>query len=340
MLQTPQQVLEALKKEQYKPVYFLQGEEPYYIDLISDYIAHKVLSEAEKSFNLTVVYGKDQTVSQILTYARRFPIMAERQVVIVKEAQEMQDLNSEIGQKLLESYSKNPHPTTLLVFAHKHKILDGRKAISKLLDKYAMRVTTKKLYDNQLPAWIRNYVKEKNMTITEKATFMLQEFVGNKLERLANEIEKIAINLKKEAQIDDEAIQKYVGISKEYNVFELQRALFRRDIVKAHQIIQYFEANPKNNPVIPIIVLLFTSFSKLLIIHHTKNTSQQHLTEVLQVPPYFFNEYLLAAQHYPLQKVIENIEYLHQADLQSKGIDYPFMAEGQVLKEVVFKLMH
>lgn len=340
MLQTPQQVLEALKNKQYAPVYFLQGEEPYYIDLISDYIEHKVLNKAEKSFNLTVVYGKEQTVSQILTHARRFPMMAERQVVIVKEAQEMQDLNSEVGQKLLKSYLINPQPTTLLVFAHKHKILDGRKSISKLLDKYAMRVTTKKLYDSQLPAWIRNYVKEKNLTITEKATLMLQEFVGNDLERLANEIEKIGINLKKETQINDEVIQKYVGVSKEYNVFELQKALLRRDIVKANQIIQYFEANPKNNPVIPIIALLFTFFSKLLIIHHSKNKPQQHLAEVLQVNPYFFNEYLLAAQNYPLQKVIENIEYLHQADLQSKGIDYPFIVEGQILKEVVFKLMH
>ena len=340
MLQTPQQVLEALKNKQYAPVYFLQGEEYYYIDLLLDYMEHKLLSEAEKLFNLTVVYGKEQTVSQILTHARRFPIMAERQVVIAKEAQEIRDLNSAIGQKLLASYIKKPQPTTLLVFAYKHKILDGRKAISKLLDKYAIKVTTKKLYDNQIPAWISNYAQENNLTITEKAILMLQAFVGNDLERLANEMDKVAINLKGEKQINDEVIQKYVGVSKEYNVFELQRALLCKDIVKANQIVQYFASNPKKNPIIPIISLLFTSFSKVLMIHHTKNKPQQHLANVLQVNPYFFQEYLLAAQHYPLQKVIENIDYLHQADLQSKGIDCPSMVEGQLLKEIVFKLMH
>ena len=340
MPQNPQQVLKALEEKQYAPLYFLQGEEPYYIDRIANYIENEILTEAEKSFNLIVAYGKDQTISELLAQARRFPMMAERQVVIMKEAQENPDLKKEECQKLLVNYIKAPQPATLLVFAHKHKTLDGRKPLSKLLDQQAILVTTKKLYDSQVPAWISQYVKEKELNITEKAIRMLQEFVGNTLGRLANEIEKISINLEKGDKIDDEAVQQYIGISKEYNVFELQKALTNKDVLKANQIIQYLAANPKTNPIIPIIALLSTFFSKLLLVHHAKDKTKKNLATVLQVRPYFVDDYLLAAQHYPLQKIIDNINYLHPADLQAKGVDNPTIIERQILKELVFKLIH
>ena len=340
MASTPRQVFNALKEQTYAPVYFLQGEEPYYIDFITAYLEEHILSAAEKSFNLTVVYGKDQTMAQVLTHARRYPVAAARQVVIVKEAQELQDLRKEEGQKLLANYLQAPQRATLLVFAYKHKVLDARTTLSKLLAQYGVVMHAKKVYDNQLPAWIVNYVQAQGLTITQKASMMLQELVGNDLTRLASEIDKVRLNLQRGDNIDDAHIQAYVGVSKQFNVFELQKALAHQDVYKANQIVLYFADNAKTNPIIPLVNLLFIFFSKILLVHHTKDKPQQDLARLLQVNPYFVQEYLLAAQHYPLPKAIENIHHLHQADLQLKGIDYPALEEGAVLKELVFKLMH
>lgn len=337
---TPQQVLVELKRRQYASVYFLHGEEPYYIDLITRYVADNVLSTAEKDFNLTIVYGKDQAMSQVLTYARRYPVAAERQVVIVKEAQELLDLRREAGQKLLTNYVKAPQPATLLVFAHKHKTLDARTTLSKILAQHAVLVHAKKLYDNQLPAWIADYVRAKGLTITEKASLMLQELVGNDLTRLASELDKVQLSLQAGSEVNDAVIQEYVGVSKQFNAFELQKALATQDVFKANQIVLHLAANPKNNPAIPLVALLFNFFSKVLLVHHAKDKSGQALAKALRINPYFIQEYLLAAQCYPLPKVIENIHCLHQADLQLKGIDYPTIEEGQILKELIFKLMH
>ena len=340
MLCTPQQVLAQLQQKQYAPVYFLQGEESYYVDLIMDYVEANVLSAAEKGFNLTVVYGKDQSMQEILTHARRFPMGSERQVVLVKEAQELQDLKREAGRKLLEAYVKSPQPATLLVFAHRYKTLDARRSLSKVLAQQAVLVHAKKVYDNQVGAWIVAYTRAKELCITEKAAWMLQEYVGNDLTRLANELDKICLNLEGGTEIDDGMVQTYVGISRTFNAFELQKALAQKDVCKAQQIVQYFEANPKNNPAIPLVALLFSFFSKLLRLHHAKDKAASALAKVLQVSPYFLQEYLLAARHYPLPKVIKNIHHLHQADLQLKGVDYPATPAGQLLKELVFKLMH
>ena len=333
-------ILSDLKKNKYAPVYFLQGEEPYFIDLISDYIEANALSESEKGFNQVVMYGKDAEVNKILTNARRYPMMAERQVVIVKEAQEIPDINKEEGQALLESYLKNPLPSTILVFAHKYKTLDGRKSLAKTVKDKAVLLTTKKLYDSAVPDWISNYVKSRGFGIDIKATQMLTDFIGNNLSSLTNEINKILINFKEKTTIDAAMVQKFVGISKEYNVFELQRALGTRDVVKANQIVNYFEANPKSNPIIPVIALLFSFYSKLLLVHHAKDKSEKGIAAALKLNPYFVKEYLLAARNYPIHKVIDNIHHVKKADLQSKGIDSPSMAEGQILRELVFKLMH
>ena len=340
MPHTPQQVLAQLQQKQYAPVYFLQGEEPYYIDLITNYVEENVLSAAEKGFNLTVVYGKDQSMNEILTHARRFPMGSERQVVIVKEAQELQDLKREEGSKLLAAYIKSPQPATLLVFAHKYKTLDARRSLSKVVAQQAVLVHAKKVYDQQMEVWITAYAREKGLRITEKAAWMLQEYIGNDLARLANELNKICLNLAESTEIDDAMVQTYVGISRTFNAFELQKALAQKDVRKAQQIVLHFAANPKNNPAIPLVALLFAFFSKLLLVHHAQDKSVSALAKVLQVRPYFVQEYLLAAQHYPLPKVIENIHHLHQADLQLKGVDYPATPAGQILKELVFKLLH
>ena len=340
MVYTPQQVLTVLKQQQYAPVYFLQGEESYYIDLLANYIEENVLSASEKDFNLTVVYGKDQSMSTILAHARRFPIGSERQVVVVREAQELQDFKREEGRKRLEAYIKFPQPATILVWAHKYKTLDARGSLGKVLAQQAILVHSKKLYDNQVASWITTYVQERGLSITEKAAFMLQECIGNDLTRLAKELHKIRLNLEHNTDIDAAMVQTYVGISRTFNAFELQKALIQNDVRKAHQILLYFETNPRNNPAIPLVALLFAFFSKLLLLHHTKDKSTTVLSKVLQVNPYFVKDYSLAAQYYPLPKVIINIQHLHQADLQLKGVDYPAMPEGQILKELVFKLMH
>jgi len=334
------QIIKNISNGQYAPIYFLQGEEPYYIDVISDLIEEKALDEAAKGFNQMVLYGKDVRINDVLANARRFPMMSDRQVVIVKEAQNIIDLGREDGVKQLMQYLENPQPSTILVFCHKHKSLDKRKAIYKSLEKHAVCLTTKKLYDNQVPDWIRGHIREKGFQITDKAVFMLSEFIGNNLERLSNEIGKMLINFKEKVEINDHLIQKYIGISKEYNAFELQKAVAFREIVKANKIVRYFEANPKSNPVIPIISILYLFFSKLLILHTTPDKSERALASKLKTNPYFVKDYLVAGRNYPPGKVISVINDLRHADLQSKGVNASNLPDGQILKELVFKIMH
>ncbi len=248
MSPTPESILSDLKSAKIAPVYFLQGEEPFYIDQIADYIEKNILSDSEKGFNQTIVYGRDVNVSTILNHARRFPMMAERQVVIVKEAQSVVDLNKEAGSKMLLSYLENPVPSTVLVFCHKNKALDKRKALGKSIDRLTVNLVTKKIYEDKLPVWIEIFVSKKGLGITHKAVRMLSDALGTNLERVSNEIEKIAINLPAGSQIDEVAVQKYVGISKDYNVFELQKALASKDVVKVSKMVNYFEANTKKNP--------------------------------------------------------------------------------------------
>ena len=335
-----QQILNNLKAGQYAPIYFLQGEEPYYIDLISDEIEQNALDESAKGFNQIILYGKDVRMSDVLNNAKRFPMMSDRQVVIVKEAQSIIDFGKETGDKMLMLYLENPLPSTILVFCYKHKKLDGRKAMFKTFEKHAVLLTTKKLYDNQVPDWVRNYFVQKEFKITDKGVYMLAEFIGNNLERLSNEIDKMLINFKEKVEIDDHIIQKFVGISKEYNAFELQKAVVMREIVKANKIINYFESNPKNNPVIPIISILYAFFSKLMVVHGTSDKSDNNLASTLKVNRFFVRDYLTAARNYPVNKVVSVIHDLRHADLQSKGVGAANLPDGQILKELIFKIMH
>lgn len=343
MPQSPEAVLKSLRKQEFAPVYFLQGDEPYHIDQIADYIEAHALSESERGFNQIVVYGKDADVSTILNNAKRYPMMSERQVVIVREAQDVSDLNNKNGQQQMEAYLKNPMPSTILVFCYKYKNIDGRKALGKLLDKHAILVESKKMYDNQLPDWIARYVKDKGHQIEDKAVQMLADYIGNNLERLTNEIEKVLINYRQgdeEGKISPAIIQKYIGISKEYNVFELQKALAVKDVLKANRILKYFEANQKANPIIPIIALLFNFYTKLLLVHQASDKSERGLAAVLKINPFFAREYKVASVNYPLPKVIRNIHHLRVADQYAKGIENQVGSDPQILKELVFKLMH
>ncbi|MBW8051577.1 MAG: DNA polymerase III subunit delta [Cytophagales bacterium] len=378
-MHTPEKILSELKSKKYASVYFLQGEEPYYIDSISNYVENNVLSESEKDFNLFILYGKDVDMSMVLSNARRFPVMAQRQVVIVREAQEIKDIVKETGQKQLEAYIQKPLQSTILVFCYK-KLLDGRKRIAQKLKELDLLVHSKKIYDNQIPGWITSYLRSKGFSINTKATIMLAEFVGSNLSRLANEIDKLLINLKEKTEINEDIINRYIGISKEYNVFELQNALIKKDTYKSNQIVNYFDANPKKNPVIPIISILFQFFTKVMLVHqfsppnsppNSPPKSPQRgdfltplakgksdgkvpplggfrgavvrgadLAGLLAVNPYFIKDYLLASKNYPLTKLTRIIHHFAQADLRAKGIIGGNISEGQILKELVFKILH
>ena len=337
---TADEILVKLKNKQYAPIYFLQGEEPYYIDLIANYIEEKVLSESEKGFNQVVLYGKDVDVATILLQAKRYPMMSERQVVIVKEAQATADIDKESGIKQLEAYFQNPLPSTVLVFCYKHKVLDGRKAFAKTVNKHAVLLTTKKLYDNQVPAWISSYIKNKGLQINPKATMLLSEYIGADISRLANEIDKLALNLKEGQTISEHLVQENVGISKDYNIFELQTALINQDVLKANRIVNYFEANPKNNPLIPNITLLFSFFTKLLCLHAAPDKSESAISRSLGNRSFLVKEYVQAMRLFNYARTVQIIHFIRLADLQSKGIEGGNMADGEILRELVFKILH
>ncbi len=334
------EILNNLKENKINPIYFLQGEEPFYIDQVCNYIENDLLNEAEKGFNLTVMYGKDSKMHEILTNARRFPMMAERQVVIVKEAHLLEDFKNEEGRDLLQAYVENPLPTTVLVFCHKYGKLLGTTKLARSLKKQAVVLNSEKLRDYQVPDWIKKYLGGKGYKITEMATQLLTDHIGTNLERMANEIDKMLINLGPEVTIDETIIEKYIGISKDYNVFELQNAIMRRDILKANRIVRYFGANPKDHHPIPVIALLYSLFNKLLLVHQAKGKPAGEIAGIIRVKQFFLKDYMAAAQNYPLYKVIKNIEYIYQADLAVKGVDSPPINGENILKELVFKLIH
>jgi len=337
----PDKVLKDLKEGKYAPVYFLQGEEPYYIDLISGYIENHCLPESERGFNQTLLYGKDTNVSSILQNARKYPMFSERQVVVIKEAQEVSDLVKDSTEKLLMAYLENPLPTTILVFCYKYKKLDARKKITKHFIKYGVFVESNKIYDNKVPDWITAYFKERNVKIDAKATILLAESIGTDLSRIANEVDKLLINIKDPSTvINEEMIEKYVGVSKEYNVFELQKAIGVRDILKANKIINYFEANAKANPIIPIISNLFAYYVKLLMIHAATDKSEANLARVVGVHPFFVKEYMNASKLYDINKCAFCISSIREADKMVKGYNAPGISDGYILKELLFKLLH
>ncbi len=332
-------ILGDLKAKKYSPIYLLQGEETYYIDLIANYIEKNVLSEGEKGFNQVIVYGKDSPVNVILTHARRFPMMAERQVVIVREAQDIPDLQKEQGAKLLLDYVQRPVPSTILVLCHMHKTLDKRRELGKKLDSLTESATFKKMYDNQLPAFVEEYVSSKGYNIDDKGVRVLCEFVGNDLNRMANEIDKVLISAPKGAMLNGDNIMGQVGMSREFNIFELQKALILKDTLQAARIVNYIASTTKRNPVIPLVAFLYSFFSKLLIASSAKVQGERDLVSLLKISPFAAKDYSSALNRYHTMQIITIIGLLKEADLKLKGVNAGSASEGDILKELVFRLM-
>ena len=327
-------IVADIKNGNIKPIYFLMGEEPYYIDKISDYIEAHVLADSEKGFNQQVMYGRDVTIEDIVGAAKRYPMMAERQVLIIKEAQ---DLSRNI-EKLL-SYAENPQPTTVLVLNYKYKKLDKRKKLHKVIAKTGCIFESKKLYENQVSDWIRKVLSENNYKIEPKASLMLVEFLGTDLSKISNELVKLMLVLSEGTIISDTHIEENIGISKDFNNFELRKAVGEKQIVKANRIIKYFGENPKNNPLIMTISLLNGYFTQLLLFHGLKDKSKSAVARNLGVNPYFVDEYFVAARNYPMRKVAQVIAFLRDADVKSKGVGANQTNED-ILKELLFKILH
>lgn len=340
MVLLPEVVLKDLKANKIAPIYFLQGDEPYFIDLISDYLEKNAIPEFERGFNQLVLYGKEASVSTILSHARKFPMMADRQLVLVKEAQNIPDLGKEDAQKLLISYLSNPLPSTILVFAYKYKKLDGRSTLKKEIEKKAVFVETEKIKDWKLNEWIEGYFKDLGHQIETKAGQLLADSIGNNLEIMTNEVGKMLINFTESTRFTVDHISKYIGIHKEYNNFELTKAIGFRDVNKANLIVHYFIQNPKNHPVIPIFSLLYSYFSKIALLHRAGALPEGQLAAGIGVNPYGFKEYVIAAKNYKLGKVIDVFAYLKEADLRFKGVDSGSMTEGEILRELVYKILH
>lgn len=328
------QLASDIKQGHLKPIYFLMGEEPYYINKISDFIEDHVLAEEERGFNQMVLYGRDVSIEDIVGHAKRYPMMAEYQVVIVKEAQDL----SRTIEKLV-SYAENPQPTTILVLNYKYKKLDKRKALYKAIKKVGVVYESKKFYENQVGDWIRRVLSPKNYTITPKAAQMLVEFLGTDLSKLNNELEKLQIILPKGSQITPEIIEENIGISKDFNNFELRKAIGNKNAVKAHQIVNYFADNPKDNPMVVTVSLLFNFFSQLLHFHGLKDKSPRSVASALKVSPYFVNEYITAARNYPMRKVSAVISILRDFDVRSKGVGSNAVSQGDLLKELLVKVL-
>lgn len=311
------------------------GEEPYYIDKISDFIEDNILAEEERGFNQMVLYGRDISVEDIISNAKRYPMMAEHQVVIVKEAQ---DLSRTIEK--LAAYAENPQPTTILVVNYKYKKIDKRKALYKALKKSGVVYESKKLYENQVADWIRRVLSPKGYTITPKAAQMLVEFLGTDLSKINNELEKLQIILPKDSQITPEVIEENIGISKDYNNFELRKAIGNRNTVKAHQIVNYFAENPKDNPMVVTVSLLFNFFSQLLHYHGLNDKSPRNVASALRINPYFVNEYTVAAKNYPMRKVSAVVSTLRDFDVKSKGVGANAVPQGDLLKELLVRILN
>jgi DNA polymerase-3 subunit delta len=339
---TAAELLKDLKNRKYKPVYLLHGEEPYFIDEVSDFVEHKVLSDAEKSFNQTVFYGKDTDVMTVLNASKRYPMMADYQVVLVKEAQDMKWGTEDTDKKSMNpllSYLENPLLSTMLVFCYKFGKFDKRKKTYKAIEKNGVIVESTPLYDNKVPGWIEDFVAENGYKINQQATFTLAEYLGNDLSKIANELEKLMLNIAKGQEIGLKLVQDNIGISREYNVFELQAALSKKDVFKSNQIINYFEANPRSNPIVLVLGNLNNFFSKVLLYHYAKDKSPQNLARELGVNPYFVKDYEQAARSYNYGKTMQIISYLRECDVKSKGVDSN-TDQGGLMKELIFKILH
>lgn len=328
-------IVNDIKGGNIKPIYFLMGEEPYYIDKLSEYIEANVLSEEEKGFNQTVLYGRDITIEDVVSTAKRYPMMADRQVVIIKEAQELSRTIDKI-----ENYAENPMPTTVLVFCYKYKTLDKRKKTTKLLAKNGIVFESKKLYENQVGDWIKRVLSGKKYAIEPKASAMLVEFLGTDLSKINNELEKLQIILPTGSTISAKDIEENIGFSKDYNVFELRKAIGERDQLKAYKIAENFAHNPKDNPLVMTTGLVFGFFVQLLKYHGLKDKNPKNAAAVLGVNPFFMKDYDIAIKNYPMRKVSQIVSALRDTDIKSKGVGANNLSQADLLREMLYKIFN
>lgn len=329
-------IVKELKEKKFKPIYYLMGEESYYIDRIADYMAETILTEEEKEFNQIILYASDTDLSTIINAAKRYPMMAEHQLIIVKEAQNLKNLEE------LSYYLQKPQPSTILVFCHKNGTLDRRKKITLEIEKNGILYESKRIKETQLPAFILNYLKKKGVEIEPKACELIADSIGSDLNRISSELDKLFLSLTpKQKRVTSELVEKHIGISKDFNNFELRNALIEKDIFKANQIVKYFEENPKNNPIQMSLSLIFNFFSNLMLAYYAPEKSEQGIAAQLGLrAPWQSKEYLAAMRKYSAMKVMCIISDIRECDALSKGVNNPSTENGELLRELIFKILH
>ncbi|MDP4131602.1 MAG: DNA polymerase III subunit delta [Bacteroidota bacterium] len=330
---SPEKIIQDWKKKIYKPIYWLEGEEGFFINQVMDYAEQHLLPESEKAFNQSVFYGKDADWAAVVNACRRYPMFAERQVVLLKEAQQMRDISR------LEPYIQQPLDSTILVISYKDKKVDGRSKLAKLLKEKGEVLSTKKIYENQLPEWVSGLAQSKGFSMAPRALSLLIDHIGNDLMRINSEIDKMAINLGSRKTITEDDIETFVGISKEFNAFELQDALVKKDLAKAFRIVQYFQSNPKAGPIQLVLPSLYNFFSKVYMLFGLPSRDEKTAASVLGVNPFFVKDYLLAARNYGLPGIENALLLLHTYNLKSVGINSVSVDDASLMKELIVKLM-
>lgn len=328
-----EKIIADWKKGVFKPVYWLEGEEEYFIDKVMEYAEHHLLPESEASFNLSVFYGRDSSWADIVNACRRYPMFAERQVVLLKEGQQMRDIEK------LEGYVENPLQSTVFVVSYKDKKVDGRTKFAKVLKEKGVFISTKKIYDSQLPEWTQELLRSKELTISPKGLALLIDHIGNDLSRIENEIEKISVNLAKRKNITEDDIEEFVGVSKDFNVFELQASLAKKDLAKSIRIIQYFESNPKAAPIQLVLPSLYSFFSKVFMIFGAGSSDEKAIATAIGVSPFFVKDYVQASRLYDYAGIERILLLLHQYNLKSIGINAAPTEDASLLKEMVYKIV-
>ena len=332
---TLEQIITDIKNKIYKPVYLLTGDEPYYIDKLCDFMEENILEESEKAFNQHIYYGKDISVLDIDNLARRFPMMANHQLVIIKEAQDVKKIED------LVHYVSNPLKSTILVLNYKYKKLGSKRKFYNAIKKEGLIFESKKLYDDKIPAWITNYLNKKKYNIDTRSSFLLSESLGNDLTKISHELDKLVLSLSNnERTITAKLIEQNIGISKDFNNFELQNALGQKNVLKANQIIKYFGNNQKENPFILTVISLYSYFTKILMYYFIKDKSNKNVATILKIHPFFVKDYQLAARNYKASKLVSIISLLREYDLKAKGVNADSIPASELLKEMVYKILH
>ena len=335
------QIENDIKNNTFSPIYLLMGEEEYYIDYLTKLIQKNSLKDHEKDFNLNIVYGKDTSIADIISISKQYPVMSEKKLVIVKEAQDLvkKDIDGNSLDDLI-SYINSPLNSTILVLNFKHKSLDKRKAIYKAILKNGLVFESKKLYENQAQDWIISYLQSFDFTIDKKSSFLITELLGTDINKIANELDKLIVLKSKVKTINSDDVEKFIGISKEFNVFELRKAIGEKNLFKCMKIIDYFSKNPKSNPIVVIVSLIFDFFVKLFIYHSLSDKSDRSVASALKVNPYFVKDYSSSAKNYSMKSISSKISILREFDLKSKGLGATNITNSDLLKELIFKLLH